>query len=87
MSGAVRMDRRLYLTADGSRVVEDGDPEASTLLCAAGGEVPHAVAARLGLLPEPESQESNTAAEGDGEEKARSAPSNKARTRAPNKAS
>jgi hypothetical protein len=57
MSGAVRMDRRLYLTQDKSRVVEDGDPEAATLLCAAGGEVPHATAVRYGLV-KPASEDS-----------------------------
>lgn len=29
-------DRRLYLTADKERVVEEGDPEAAFLLCAEG---------------------------------------------------
>jgi hypothetical protein len=52
MSGAVKMTKRLYLTADGSRVVEDGDPEAATLLCPAGGFLSHADAARYGLLPD-----------------------------------
>jgi hypothetical protein len=50
MSGAVKIDRRMYLTADGTRAVPAGDPEAATLLCAAGGELPHATAARYGLL-------------------------------------
>lgn len=81
MSGAVKMPRRLYLTADGSRVVEDGDPEAATLLCAAGGEVPHAVAVRHGLLdtPPPESDEQPEPDEA--ESKARRPAANKARTR------
>ena len=35
----VKLDRRLWLTADGSRLVEDGDPEAAFLWAAAGDEV------------------------------------------------
>ncbi len=71
MSAAVRMNRRLYLTADASRVVEDGDPDAATLLCQAGGEIPHATAARYGLLPsQQEAEQAHPATEGDGEEKA-----------------
>lgn len=56
MSGAVKIDRRLYLTADASRVVGEGDPEAATLLCPAGGEVPYATAARYGLLDKSEAE-------------------------------
>lgn len=42
-------DRRLWLTADRSRVVEDGDPSAAFLLAAPGTEIPVDEAARLGL--------------------------------------
>lgn len=35
----VTVDRRLWLTADRSRAVEDGDPEARFLLCAPGKRV------------------------------------------------
>ena len=46
----VRADRRLWLTKDRQRVVEDGDPEAAFLLAAKGREIPEAEARRLGLL-------------------------------------
>lgn len=47
--GSVRADRRLYLTADKSRVVEHGDPDAAWLLAGVGGQIPPAEADRLGL--------------------------------------
>lgn len=43
-------DRKLWLTADRERVVEDGDPEARFLLAAPGRAVPEEQAVRLGLL-------------------------------------
>jgi hypothetical protein len=46
----VRADRRLWETADRSRVVEDGDPEAAFLLCIPGDEIPEEQAKRYGLL-------------------------------------
>lgn len=45
-------DKRYYLNADKSRVVEEGDPEASSLLVGAGGELPMAEARTYGLIPE-----------------------------------
>ena len=45
-------DRRLWLTADRSRVVEDGDPAAAFLLAAPGAEIPADDARRLGLSVE-----------------------------------
>lgn len=42
-------DRRLYLTADRSAVVEEGDPAGAYLLVGQGGEVPTAVARQYGL--------------------------------------
>jgi len=42
-------DRRLYLTADRSSVVEEGDPGAAYLLVGEGGEVSTAVARQYGL--------------------------------------
>jgi hypothetical protein len=94
MSGAVRIDRRLYLTEDKSRAVEEGHPEAATLLCPAGGEVPHATAARYGLLektnPEPEPDSEEKAPEPRDEkaepEKKTPAAANKARGRSADKA-
>lgn len=41
-------DKRYFLTADG-RVVEDGDPEAHSLLVGEGGLLPEAEAERYGL--------------------------------------
>jgi hypothetical protein len=41
---------RYFLTADKSRVVREGDPEAATLYTTAGREVDEAEAERLGLL-------------------------------------
>lgn len=42
-------DRRLYLTADRSAVVEEGDAGAAYLLVGVGGEVPTSVAKQYGL--------------------------------------
>ena len=43
-------DRRLYLDATKSRVLEDGDPTVAWLLCPAGREITAAEVARLGLV-------------------------------------
>ena len=42
-------DRRLFLTADESQMVEDGDPAGRFLLVGVGGTVPACEVARLGL--------------------------------------
>lgn len=42
-------DRRLYLSADRQRVLEEGDPAAAYLLAGVGGEIVPSEAARLGL--------------------------------------
>ncbi len=42
-------DRRLWLTPDG-KVVEDGHPDARTLLCAPGQTIPYDQAVALGLV-------------------------------------
>lgn len=47
----VEVDRRLWLTADRQRVVEDGDPQAAFLYATAGARVPRAEAEELGALP------------------------------------
>lgn len=44
-----KSDRRLYTTADRSRVVDEDDPEAAILLAAEGMEIQDAEAERLGL--------------------------------------
>lgn len=85
MSGAVRSDKRLYLVEDKSRVVEEGDPDARWLLCAAGGEVPHALAERYGLLGSPAPEPGAEADEPGEQPKARTPAANKARTRGADK--
>jgi len=53
-SGSIRADRRLYLTKDLSRVVEEGDPGAAFLLANRGHPIHPDDAARLGLRVEGE---------------------------------
>lgn len=43
-------DRRLYLTGDRSRVVEEGDPAAAFLLVSANKPIPAVEVDRLGLV-------------------------------------
>lgn len=43
-------DRRLYLTADKSEIVEHGDLKATTLYAVAGDRIPEKEAARYGLV-------------------------------------
>lgn len=45
----MKLDRKLWLTADKSKVVEDGSPDAAFLLGTEGTEVPDAEAERLGV--------------------------------------
>lgn len=45
----MELDRKLWLTADRERVVEDGDSEAAFLLGNVGTEITDAEAQRLGL--------------------------------------
>jgi enoyl-CoA hydratase/carnithine racemase len=54
-----RADRRLYHTADKSRVVEEGDPEAAFLYLAEGQSAPLAEAREYGLVSgdEPDNNE------------------------------
>jgi len=47
--GTVWADRRLWLSGDRSRVVEDGDPAAAFLLAAPGAAIAGTEAVRLGL--------------------------------------
>lgn len=49
--------RRLYLTADKERAVDEGSPEAAYLLVSAEGELSMEEAAKYGLLPSEESIE------------------------------
>lgn len=43
-------DRRLYLNADRSRIVEESDPQATFLLCGVGGQLDDATADKYGLI-------------------------------------
>ncbi|WP_433233718.1 hypothetical protein [Actinomadura nitritigenes] len=81
----VRIDRRVYLTADKSRAVPEGDPDAAFLLCNAGGEIPRDQAERLGLLDTPPGEEEDGRAEGDAGSKAGRRPADKSRRPAANK--
>ena len=47
---SVEINRRLFLTADRSRVVEAGDPEAAFLYATPGKRIPTDEAERYGLL-------------------------------------
>lgn len=81
----VKINRRVYLTEDGERAVEPGDPDAAVLLCAEGGEVDLAEAARYGLLDAPGPEEDSPGPEGDAAKPEEDAPVKAAR-RPPNKA-
>lgn len=48
--GTIVADRRLWLTADRARVVEDGDPEARFLFCGPGRRISPADAEKYGLV-------------------------------------
>lgn len=93
-----KADKRLYLTADRSRVVEEGDPEAASLLAAEGQEILDAEAERLGLTGTAKSKAEpvvvhSTAADPPKEEESaetedkavEKAPANKARAKAEDK--
>ena len=75
-SGHVIATARLCLTED-DRVVPDTDPDARWLYCVPGVPIKRADAERYGLLDEPEPEPEPA--------KARSAPPNKARSRAADK--
>lgn len=70
----MKLDRKLWLTADKSRAVEDGDPAAAFLLGTAGTDVPDDEADRLGIKPKKAAPV-----------KEQPAAANKARKAAPNK--
>lgn len=41
--------KRLWLTADGKRLVDEGDPDAASLYAAIGDEIPASAVERFGL--------------------------------------
>lgn len=49
-SHTVRVDEKLWLTADRDRLVADGDPEAAHLFAAAGDEITRDEAEQFGLV-------------------------------------
>jgi hypothetical protein len=78
--GLYRAPRRLYLSRDKARVVEEGDPEAGFLLAGAGAEVPEEDVKRYQLrdLPDPDADAKaapkGKAVAGPPEDKAQDAP-------------
>lgn len=78
----MKADRKLYLTADRERVVEEGDPEAAFLLAAPGKEISDADAEKYGLKPAPAAEEKEAAP---ADNKQAAAPANKARKAAKKK--
>lgn len=69
-------DRRLWLTADRARVVEEGDPEAAFLFTSPGKEISDEDAERYGLDEKPKAEEKQAETPAD---KEAPAPANKAR--------
>jgi hypothetical protein len=81
------LDRKLWLTADKERVVEDGHPDAAFLLGSAGTVIAEAEAERLGLKTAPKTalKAAEAPQEEPAEEKQAAAPANKARKKTANK--
>lgn len=52
-----RSDKRLYTTADGSRIVPEDSVDAAVLLVAEGGEIPDELAEKYGLTGEKASKQ------------------------------
>lgn len=75
--------RRLYLTADGATVVEEGDARAATLLVGVGGQLSDEDATRYHLRPEADAPAVEGKADAEGDDTASPAkrkPANKAVT-------
>jgi len=75
--------KRLYVTADRSRIVDESDPTAAYLLCAAGVEIPREAVERYGLAKNPETkpEPAPTPAEGVQPETRQTRPARGVRTR------
>lgn len=58
-------DRALYLNADKTEVLEEGDPNAAYLLVGAGSELDDSEAAKYGLKSAPKQEDKQAAPEGD----------------------
>jgi hypothetical protein len=76
---------RLYLNADKSKVVKEGDPDARFLLVAEGGEITDDEAREYGLMGEHAHRDMPAAMPAADEAKAQAPASNKARARAEDK--
>lgn len=74
----MKLDRKLWLTADKEAVVEDGDPSAAFLLGGEGDEIDDAEGERLGLTSRRKSAATKQADVPANKEAA--APANKARS-------
>jgi hypothetical protein len=60
VSGVVRVNRRLWLTADRAKLVEDGSPKAAFLWAGEGEERSEEEAERLGYKPKVSSRSSSS---------------------------
>lgn len=78
MAGAWAADRRLWLTVDKSRVVEEGDPDAAFLFASPGTEVTAADVQKYDLGPRKPAEQKQAVKP---EDKAADPPANKGRTR------
>ena len=78
MAGTFTADRRLWLTADRSRVVEEGDPAAATLFCSVGRAISTADAERLNISQGSDGKLSITKKKKAPEDKMKAAPEDKA---------
>jgi hypothetical protein len=70
-------DRRLWLTADKSKAVEDGDPRSAFLLIAPGQTMLRTRAEELGVIPDPVVKEAEQKTESDVAPKEKSKPADK----------
>ena len=81
----MKADRKLYLTADRTRVVEEGDPEAAFLFATPGKEISDADAEKYGLKPAKPAAPAEEKEAAPADNKQAAAPANKARKTAAKK--
>lgn len=72
----MKADRKLYLTADRARLVEEGDPAAAFLFATPGKEISSSDAEKYGLKPAAKAEEKEAAP---ADNKQAAEPANKAR--------
>lgn len=63
----IKAKRRWYATADGTRAVPEGDPDAATLIVGAEREIEESEAREWGIYPEPEPEEGEQEPENEGD--------------------